>query len=88
MNPIPGISWSPSESAAVNEFLTTPVGQKWLGVLMVRKPRMDLSSTERAALSGAFSAGYESIFGIIAETRTTRAPVQDASVPSINPDKD
>jgi hypothetical protein len=84
----PGISWSPSESAAVNEFLNTPVGQKWLGVLMIRKPRMDLSSTERAALSGALAAGYESVFGVIAETRTTRAPAIDASAKAIDPEKD
>jgi hypothetical protein len=88
MTSLPGISWSPSEAAAVNEFLGTPVGQKWLGVLMIRKPKLDLSSTERAALSGAYGAGYESVFGIIAETRVARAPVQNASAKSIDPDKD
>lgn len=85
---LPGMSWSPSEAAAVHEFLNTEVGRKWLAVLMLRKPKMDLSNTERAALSGAFASGYESIFGIIAETRTTRAPAQNASAKSIDPDKD
>jgi hypothetical protein len=47
-----------------------------------------LSSTERAALSGAFASGYESVFGVMAETRTTRAPAQNASAKSIDPDKD
>jgi hypothetical protein len=88
MNLIPGMSWSPSESATVHEFLNTEVGRKWLGVLMLRKPKMDLSSTERAALSGAFASGYESVFGIIAETRTTRAPAIDASIKSIEPERD
>jgi hypothetical protein len=85
---VPGMSWSPSESAAVHEFLNQEVGRKWLAVLILRKPKIDLSSTERAALSGAFAAGYESIFGIIAETRTTRASAQDASIPGIDPQKD
>jgi hypothetical protein len=85
---LPGINWSPQEAASINEFLSTPVGQKWLGVLMIRKPRMDLSSTERAALSGALAAGYESVFGVIAETRTTRAPAVDASAKAIDPERD
>jgi hypothetical protein len=85
---LPGISWSPSEAAAVNEFLGTPVGQKWLGVLMLRKPKMDLSSTERAALTGTFASGYESVFGVMAETRVARAPAQNASAPGIDPNKD
>jgi hypothetical protein len=86
--PVIGISWSPSEAAAVNQFLDSPVGRKWLSVLLLRKPKLDLSSTERSALTGAFGAGYESIFGVIAETRIARTPVEDASAPSINPDKD
>jgi hypothetical protein len=66
---IPGLQWTPSDAAAIHEFLNTPVGRKWLGVLMVRKPRIDLSSTERAALSGALAAGYEAFFNEIGASR-------------------
>ena len=88
MTPAPGVKWSPGEAASIHEFLNTELGSKWLTVLLLRKPKTDLSSTERAALSGAFASGYESIFAVIAETRTTRPPAQNASAPSINPDKD
>jgi hypothetical protein len=84
---IPGILWSPGEAAAVNEFLRTPVGQKWLGILLTRKPRMDLSSTEKAALSGAYAAGYESFFMEIANTRIT-PPQENVSAKGIDPTKD
>jgi hypothetical protein len=67
----PGIEWSPGEAAAVNEFLNSPVGQRWLGILLTRKPKIDLSSTEKAGITGAYAAGYESIFGEIAATRYT-----------------
>jgi hypothetical protein len=75
----PGIPWSPQEAAGVNEFLSSPLGTKWIGVLITRKPGLDLSSTERAALTGAFAAGYESVFGVIAGTRValTGAPNVD-----------
>jgi hypothetical protein len=83
----PGITWSNSEAASVNEFLNTLVGKKWLGVLLTRKPRVDLTSTEKAALTGAFTAGYESFFNEIAATRLTRS--DDAvSVKTIDPTKD
>jgi hypothetical protein len=88
MNPPIGIPWSPSEAAAVNEFLNTPVGLKWLQILMLRKPRIDMGSTERAALSGTFAAGYESVFSVMLETRTTRAPAQNASAKAIDPERD
>lgn len=83
-----GITWSPSEAAAVNEFLNTPVGRKWLGILLTRKPRMDLTNTERAALSGSFAAGYEHIFGEIAATRTPQPMPDTASIKGIDPTKD
>jgi hypothetical protein len=67
----PGIEWTAGEAASVNEFLNTPVGQKWMGVLLTRKPKIDLSNTERAGITGAFVAGYESFFGEIAATRYT-----------------
>jgi hypothetical protein len=71
MNP-PGVLWSASEAASVNEFLSTAVGRKWLGFLLTRKPRIDLATTERAAMTGAFSAGYEHFFNEIASTRVVR----------------
>jgi hypothetical protein len=83
----PGFQWTPSEASSVNEFLNTPLGQKWLGVLITRKPRMDLSTTERAALSGAFVAGYEAVFGEIAATRTAMMP-DKAEVKAIDPTVD
>jgi hypothetical protein len=71
----PGVSWSAGEAASVNEFLNSDVGRKWLGILLIRKPKIDLSGSERAGLSGAFAAGYESFFSEIAATRTgVRAP--------------
>jgi hypothetical protein len=73
----PGIEWTGGEAASVNEFLNSPVGQKWLGVLLTRKPKIDLSNTERAGITGAFAAGYESFFGEIAATRYTS--VRDAA---------
>ena len=84
----PGIPWSPSEAAAVNEFLSTAVGRKWLGVLLMRKPRLDLTSTERAALSGAFGAGYEHMFNEIASTRIAQPQADTAAVKGIDPTKD
>ena len=85
----PGIPWSQSEAASVNEFLNTPVGRKWLGVLLTRKPVIDIhGSIEKAAMSGAFAAGYESIFNEIAATRVGRALPENASAKSIDPTKD
>jgi hypothetical protein len=84
---IPGISWTPQEAAGVNDFLNSPLGRKWLGVLLTRKPRLDLTNTERAALTGAYAAGYESFFG---EMASTRVVVQEevASKPPIDTTKD
>lgn len=83
-----GIAWTPSEAAAVNEFLNTLVGRKWLGVLLTRKPKTDLTTTEKAALTGAYAAGYESFFVEIAATRLAMAPPESASVEGIDPTKD
>ena len=66
---MPGTPWSASESASVNEFLSSPLGKKWLGVLMSRKPRLDMLSTERAAMTGAYAAGYEQFYNEIVATR-------------------
>lgn len=84
---IPGIPWSASEAVAVNEFLNTPVGKKWLGVLLTRKPRVDLTSTEKAALTGSFAAGYESFFNEIAATRLARQE-ESASAKTIDMTRD
>lgn len=81
---VPGISWSASEAAGVNEFLNSPLGRKWLGVLLTRKPRMDkadLRTTETAALIGAFAAGYESFFAEIAATRVVQVEESPAAKP-------
>jgi hypothetical protein len=48
---------------------------------------MDLSTTERAALSGAFVAGYEAMFGEIAATRTAVMP-DKAEAKAIDPTLD
>jgi hypothetical protein len=83
----PGIAWQPGEAAAINEFLNSPVGQKWLDVLLTRKPKIDLSNTERAGITGAFAAGYESFFSEIAATRYTS--VRDsAATKGIDPTRD
>ena len=83
----PANQWSAGEAASVNEFLNSPVGRKWLGVLFNRKPRMDLASTDRAAMTGAFAAGYEFFFSAIAETRTSSIP-EDPGVKPIDSTKD
>jgi hypothetical protein len=82
-----GLSWSPSEAATVHEFLNSPVGRKWLGILMSRKPRMDLTSSDRAALTGAFAAGYEHMFAEFAATRTAAQP-ESFSAKAIDPVRD
>jgi hypothetical protein len=84
---VPGIPWSAGEASAINEFLNSALGRKWLGVLLTRKPRMDLATTEKAALSGAYAAGYEHFFSEIASTRVASGP-DNASVKGIDPTKD
>ena len=86
---LPGTQWTPSEAAAVNEFLSTPVGRKWLTVLQLRKPTIDQSSIERAALTGAYAAGYEHL--LMAEIPATRVALKEhesMSVKAIDPTKD
>jgi hypothetical protein len=84
----PGVEWSPSEAAAVNEFLNTPLGKKWLGVLLNRRPKIDTTNNERAGLTGAVSAGYDVFFAEISATRITLPSSDNASVRSIDPVKD
>jgi hypothetical protein len=69
---MPGIVWTPQEAASINEFLSSPVGKKWLGVLMTHKPRVDLSSQENAGMNGVGAAGFEQFLNGIAATRVTR----------------
>jgi hypothetical protein len=77
-------SWTPQEAASVNEFLSTPVGQRWLFVLYSRKPRLNLDSTERAALTGAQIAGYEACLSVMDATRMA-IQTDPASAKAINP---
>jgi hypothetical protein len=82
-----GAIWTPGEAASVNEFLNSAVGRKWLGVLFNRKPKIDLATTERAAMTGAYASGYELVFSVIGETRAT-IPTVDAGVQQIDATKD
>lgn len=82
------LDWGPGEAAAVNEFLNSPVGKKWLAVLFNRKPQFDRSvGMEKAALNGAFTAGYEQFFAEIAATRISRI-TEDFGVKPIDTVKD
>ena len=86
---LPGIQWTPGEAATVNEFLNSPIGRKWLAVLQFRKPAVDLSSTERTALSGAYAAGYEYLlFNQIPATRIALKEQESMSLKAIDPTKD
>jgi hypothetical protein len=82
--------WTPTDAAGLNEFLNTPLGRKWLGHLLASKPKIDMSSTEKAGISGAYLAGYEYLlFTRIGADRLAGA--KDAptfSKPGIDPEKD
>lgn len=84
--------WSPSDAAGLNEFLNTPLGRKWLGLMLAHKPRIDLTNTERAGITGAFCAGYEHLlFSEIAIDRNagiTASGKEAASKKGIDPEKD
>ena len=84
---LPGPVWTAGEAATVNEFLNTPVGKKWLGVLLNLKPRIDVTSTEKAALTGAEAAGYDRFFDQITATRSTLRS-EDMSTKGIDPTRD
>jgi hypothetical protein len=88
MNLPGGASWSASEATSLNEFLNTAVGKKWLWVMLMIKPTVDLASTDRAAMTGAFAAGYEHFLNQIAVTRTTRPDDSSASAKTIDMTKD
>jgi hypothetical protein len=70
--------WTPSESAGVDQFLNTALGQKWLTYLYNHKPRTTVDKgTEAAALSGVYSAGYE--FCML-QIWISRRPLEQAEV--------
>jgi hypothetical protein len=84
------VTWTPSDAAGLNEFLNTPLGRKWQGELLAMKPKIDVSTTERAALTGAYSAGYEFLlFTVMGGHRGAGAATRaSASKPGIDPEKD
>jgi hypothetical protein len=81
-------NWSPGEAASINEFLSTPLGTKWLGYLMFLKPPFERGNYELAALSGSYRAGYEQCLGAIQYTRQPQAPSDTAASKGIDPTKD
>jgi hypothetical protein len=65
--------WTASDAAAINDFLNSRQGIRWLATLMTMKPKVELKTTEAAALSGAYVAGYEHLLNeIIPATRAVR----------------
>jgi hypothetical protein len=82
------VEWSPSEASGVNQFLNTPLGIKWLQKIFSLKPKIDDSNLERAALSGAFAAGYEKAWEEISNTRVVLASPESASARAIDPTRD
>lgn len=86
---LPQGQWSPGEAATVNDFLNSPVGRRWLSLLLVRRPMVDISTTERAAVTGAFAAGYDHmLFGQIPASRVALPTAEPDDGRSIDPSKD
>lgn len=80
--------WSASDASAINDFLKSPLGVRWIATLMTLKPKVDLKSTEAAGLSGAYLAGYEYLLNeVIPNTRATRTE-ETASLRPIDMIKD
>jgi hypothetical protein len=81
--------WTASDAAAINDFLNSKQGVRWIGTLMTMKPKVDISKgTEAAALSGAYIAGYEHLLNeVIPATRTVRAE-ETVSIKPIDMTKD
>jgi hypothetical protein len=84
------MSWTAGEAATVNEFLASPIGIKWLAELQSQKPKTDRDSMEKAALTGAFQAGYEYLlYNVIAGTRVAISESETGySSKAIDPTKD
>lgn len=70
---IPNI-WTASDASAINDFLKTPLGIRWLVTLMTLKPKTIIDKgTEIAASTGSYAAGYEYLLNdVIPLTRATR----------------
>ena len=86
---LPANQWTPGEAASVNEFLNSPVGRRWLSLLLIRRPMVDISTTERAAVTGAFAAGYDHmLFGQIPASRVALPNQEQDSMRAIDPSKD
>lgn len=68
---IPGFVWSSGDAANINQFLSTPLGIKWLTELMNRRPKTDIQKgVDTSALTGAYVAGYDYLLNeIIPHTR-------------------
>lgn len=81
--------WTPGEAVSVNEFLNSKLGVRWLQVLFARRPKdINRDTAERAALDGAFLAGYEKAWEEISNTRVIRVEPDNASLKSLDPTKD
>jgi len=82
--------WTPSDAAGVNQFLNTPLGQKWLNFLHNYKPRItfeSLKTIEMAGMTGAYAAGYElCLLQIYTSCRVVEEP--DVSAKPIDMTKD
>lgn len=77
--------WTASDASALNQFLSTPLGIKWIATLMMLKPKVDIQKgTEVAALGGAYVAGYEYLLNeVIPNTRAVRVE-ESAGLKSID----
>lgn len=87
MTPLP--MWTASDAAGLNEFLNTKLGVKWIATLMTLKPKIDITGTEKAGLSGAYVAGYEHLLNeVIPRTRVSAPDDTSASRKPIDMTKD
>ena len=66
--------WTASDASAINDFLNSKQGIRWITALMTMKPKIDITKGgEVAGLSGAYVAGYEHLLNeVIPATRTVR----------------
>lgn len=81
--------WTASDAAGLNEFLNTKLGVKWIATLMTLKPKVDLTGTEKAALSGVYLAGYEYLLNdVIPRTRVSAPDDTNPSRKTIDMTKD
>jgi hypothetical protein len=66
--------WTASDASALNDFLKTPLGIRWIATLMTLKPKTVIDKgTEIAASTGSYAAGYEYLLNdVIPLTRASR----------------